>query len=169
MAELLSAAWQFACSLTIWLVERVLAERAQRPNAWEQCPQCGQQLESKGLKARQLTTPFGVIRWKRQVGRCPKKCRIGQVAPLDQELGLIPNQRIDESIKRKACLLAVFVPFETASVLLAQLGGVTVSATAIWHWPRAQPTPRLAVSLAVGLVAGALLGLLARGYLALLA
>jgi hypothetical protein len=69
---------------------------------------------------------------------------------LDQELGLLPNQRIDESIKRKACLLAVFVPFETASVLLAQLGGVTVSATAIWHWVQsvgAQLTAQLEAEL----------------------
>ena len=49
------------------------------------------------------------------------------------------------------------------------LEGRGVPAAAVWRWPRAKPTPRLAVSLAVGLVAGALLGLLARGYLALLA
>src|SRR5947209_12668392 len=67
LTELLSAAWQFACKLTIWLVERVLAERAQRPSIWEACPQCGERLESKGLKARQLRTGFGVIRWKRPV------------------------------------------------------------------------------------------------------
>jgi hypothetical protein len=56
------------------------------------------------------------------------------MVPLDQELGLVPNQRMDDTIKRKACLLAVFVPFETASLLLAQLSGVAVSATALWHW-----------------------------------
>lgn len=132
--ELLSAAWRMACRLTIWLVETRLNERGQRSSLWSTCPECGHRLESKGLKERQLRTPFGVIRWKRRVGRCPKKCPIGQIAPLDLELGLVPNQRIDESIRRKACLLAVFVPFETASLLLTQLSGVTVSATAIWHW-----------------------------------
>ena len=134
LADLLKAAWQLACSLTIWLVESRLNERGRCSSPWRECPQCGKRLESKGLKERQRRTSFGVIRWKRHVGRCPKKCRIGQIAPLDQELGLIPNQRMDESIKRKTCLLAVFVPFETASVLFTQLSGVTVSATVIWQW-----------------------------------
>jgi hypothetical protein len=134
LAELLRAAWRLACGLTIWLVEAVLAERAQRPTDWGPCPHCGKRLESKGWQDRQLTTPLGVIHWERRIGRCPQGCRIGQVAPLDRELGLAPNQRMDEAIQRQACLLAVFVPFETAALLLVQLSGVAVSATSIWHW-----------------------------------
>jgi membrane protease YdiL (CAAX protease family) len=49
------------------------------------------------------------------------------------------------------------------------LAGRDVPAAAVWHWPRKKPTPRLVVSLAAGIAAGTLLGLLARGYLALLA
>ena len=49
------------------------------------------------------------------------------------------------------------------------LEGRGVSASAVWRWPREEPTPPLAASLAGGLAAGALLGLVARGYLALLA
>ena len=33
-----------------------------------------------------------------------------------------------------ACLLAVFVPFETAAVLLQRLTGIELSATTIWNW-----------------------------------
>ena len=32
------------------------------------------------------------------------------------------------------CLLAVFVPFETATVLLERLTGIQLSATSIWNW-----------------------------------
>ena len=132
--ELLGAAWSLACSLTIWLVEYALTQRAQQSTSWGNCPDCGKKLESKGMKDRQLTTFLGVIHWERRLGRCPDRCRIGQIAPLDSELGIAPNQRTEHTLKRKACLLAVFVPFETASMLLAQLSGVSVSATTIWHW-----------------------------------
>jgi hypothetical protein len=132
--ELLSAAWQFACQLTLWLVEQHLAERAQQPTTWGSCPECGRRLESKGLQDRTLRTAMGELHWRRRVGRCPKKCQIGQIAPLDDELGLAANQRMDEGIKRKACLLAVFVPFETAAVLLEQLSGMQVSTASIWQW-----------------------------------
>jgi hypothetical protein len=50
--------------------------------------------------------------------RCPNKCKIGQIAPLDDELGLKPNQRISEELKEMACALAVFLPFGIASLLL---------------------------------------------------
>jgi membrane protease YdiL (CAAX protease family) len=49
------------------------------------------------------------------------------------------------------------------------LAGRGVPAAAVWRWPREKPSPRLVGGLAVGLAAGALLGLLARGYLSLLA
>jgi len=51
----------------------------------------------------------------------------------------------------------------------AFLKGRGVTAADIWRWPRDQPTPRQEVGLVLGLLAGALLGLLARGYEALLA
>jgi hypothetical protein len=132
--ELLGAAWRLACSLTIWLVEYMLTQRAQQSTIWRHCSQCGKKLESKGMKNRQLKTLLGVIHWKRRVGRCPDRCAIGQIAPFDEKLGIAPNQRTEQTVKRSACLLAVFVPFETAAMLLAEVSGIRVSATAIWHW-----------------------------------
>jgi hypothetical protein len=131
---LMEAAWCLACCLTIWLVEKALTQRAKQSTTWPNCPACGKKLESKGMKPRQLKTVLGIIRWKRRVGRCPNRCEIGQIAPLDEELGLEPNQRMANQVKRRACLLAVFVPFETAAMLLAQVGEVRVSATTIWQW-----------------------------------
>lgn len=75
-----------------------------------------------------------MIRFSRRVGRCPTRCRIGQQAPLDTELELTPRQRSCVQLKRVACLLAVFVPFETAQRLLYQLMGIRVCKDTIWDW-----------------------------------
>ena len=135
--EVLAAAWQLASHLTIWIVERSLMERAEQRTEWSQCSCCGKGLESKGMLPRQIKTILGDIHWKRRVGRCPAGCEIGQVVPFDEELGLKPNQQTDEGLKHKACLLAVFVPFETAAMLLKQLTQRKVSATSIWGWVQA--------------------------------
>jgi hypothetical protein len=134
LSALVGAAWGLACCLAIWLVEAVLTQRAQQSTSWPNCPICGKTLESKGMKPRQLRTVLGIIHWKRRVGRCPDRCVIGQIAPFDKELEIEPNQRMDQQVKRQACLLAIFVPFETAAMLLSQVGGVRVSATTIWQW-----------------------------------
>ena len=83
---------QLARLLAVKFVEQELARRAEQPTQWSGCPECGARLGSKGQKPRQLDTIIGRLKWSRRVGRCPNKCRIGQIAPLDQELGLTPNQ-----------------------------------------------------------------------------
>jgi len=127
-------AWRLARQLAVKLVEEELAERAQRPTKWPRCEKCGKRLESKGFASRQLTGLIGTVRWKRREGRCPNRCEIGQVAPLDTELGLRLNQRTSAGLKRAACALAVFVPFEIAAVLLSLLTEVVVSPGTIWNW-----------------------------------
>ena len=128
------AAWQLARVLAVRLVEESLMSRAQTKTEWERCEQCGKRLQSKGFKARQITSIIGVIKWQRRLGRCPNKCAIGQVAPLDRELGLASNQKSDAGLQRVACLVAIFVPLETAAMLLQQLTGIGVSGQAIWEW-----------------------------------
>ena len=96
-------------------MEGVLIERAQRPTQWTDCPRCGKRLHSKGFVPRQITSVIGTIRWKRCVGRCPHGCAMGQIAPMDNALGLLAHQRTSIEL-RLGCLLAVFVPFETVSV-----------------------------------------------------
>lgn len=134
LSLMLIAAWHLAYALTVKLVECELKERAQQKTVWENCPLCGRRLQSKGFEPRQITSLLGIIHWRRRVGRCPKKCRIGQIAPLDKELGLAPNQKTDVGLKHMACLLAVFVPFGTAVELLQQLTGAQVSPGSIWLW-----------------------------------
>ena len=114
LAAMMLAAWQLARAIAVAVVEDVLAERAQRPTEWPTCEKCGKRLESKGFVERTLRGLIGIVRWKRRVGRCPNRCKIGQVAPLDTELGLRPNQRVSDVSMRAACALAVFVPFGTA-------------------------------------------------------
>lgn len=138
LALMILAAWQLAHRLAILLVQETLTQRAQQPTAWTGCPKCGARLRSKGLLPRQVTTRLGIVRWKRRVGRCPKGCKIGQVAPLDEALGLTPHQQTSVELKQVACALAVFVPFETAVALLKRLSGPPVSPSAIWHWVQEQ-------------------------------
>jgi len=131
---LIMAAWQLARVLAVRLVEEILAERSQVKTEWELCPKCGKRLQSKGFKPRQIKSIIGEVKWQRRLGRCPNKCASGQVAPLDKELGLTSNQKSDPSLQQVACLLAIFVPFETAAMLLKQVAGSEVSGQAIWDW-----------------------------------
>ena len=134
LALLIVAAWQLARVLAVRLVEETLAKRAQAKTEWELCPKCGKRLHSKGFKPRQIKSIIGVIKWERRVGRCPNKCAIGQVAPFDEELGLASNQKSDRGLQQVACLVVIFVPYETAAMLMNQLTGIKVSSQAIWEW-----------------------------------
>jgi hypothetical protein len=128
------AAWQLARILAVRLVEDTLTKRAQVKTEWEPCPKCGKRLQSKGFKPRQIKSIIGEVKWERRLGRCSNKCAIGQVAPFDKELGLSSNQKSDPGLQQVACLLAIFVPYETAAMLLKQVIGIEVSGQAIWEW-----------------------------------
>jgi hypothetical protein len=127
-------AWQLGRDLAVRLVEEILTKRSQVKTAWEICPKCGKRLQSKGFKPRQIKSIIGEVKWERRLGRCPNKCAIGQVAPLDKELGLMTNQKSDPGLQQVACLLAIFVPYETAAMLLKQLTGSDICGQAIWEW-----------------------------------
>ena len=127
-------AWQLSRILAVSLVEETLNRRAQAPTEWGHCQQCGRKLQSKGFTPREIKSIIGLIRWQRRLGRCPKRCAIGQVAPLDEALGLKPNQKSDDGLRRIACLTAVFLPFETAAMLLKELSQVMVTPQSIWEW-----------------------------------
>ena len=131
---LVMAAWQLARVLAVRLVEETLAKRSQVKAEWELCPKCGKRLQSKGFKPRQIKSIIGEVKWERRLGRCSNKCAIGQVAPFDKELGLTSNQKSGTGLQQVACLLAIFVPYETAAMLLKQLTGIEVSGQAIWEW-----------------------------------
>jgi hypothetical protein len=134
LTQLILSAWRLALVLAVRIVEESLIERGQRPTQWSDCPKCGKRLHSKGFVHRQIASMIGVVHWKRRVGRCPNGCKIGQVAPLDKALGLHPHQRTSFELQKLACLLSVFVPFETSSALLNCLISVQVSSTGVWHW-----------------------------------
>jgi len=134
LALLIMAAWQLDRVLAVRLVEEILTKRAQVKTEWELCPKCGKRLQSKGFKPRRIKSIIGEIKWERRLGRCVNKCVIGQVSPFDKELGLASNQKSDSGLQRVACLVAIFVPFESAAMLMKQLTGSEVSGQAIWEW-----------------------------------
>jgi hypothetical protein len=134
LSLLVIAAWQVARVLAVRLVEEILVKRAQVKTEWELCPKCGKRLQSKGFKPRRIKSIIGEIKWERRLGRCANKCVIGQVVPFDKELGLASNQKSDSGLQQVACLVAIFVPFESAAMLMKQLTGSDVSGQAIWEW-----------------------------------
>lgn len=134
LSLLIIVAWQLARVMAVRMVEETLTRRAQAKTEWELCPKCGKRLQSKGFKPRQIKSIIGNIRWKRRLGRCSNKCVIGQIAPFDEELGLASNQKSDVGLQQVASLVAIFVPFETATMLLKQLTGIDISGQAVWKW-----------------------------------
>jgi hypothetical protein len=134
LAMLILAVLQLGRIVAVKVVEEILNERGQAPTKWSLCSKCGAKLESKGLASREILTLIGWVKWRRRRGECPKGCKIGQVVPLDKELGLSAYQKTSLEVKWLACALAVFVPFEIASVLLRLLTGVNVCSKSIWGW-----------------------------------
>jgi len=134
LAILILGALQLGRVVAVKVVEEILNERGQAATKWSLCSKCGTKLESKGLESREMLTLIGLIKWWRRRGGCPHGCKIGQVVPLDEELGLTAYQKTSLEVKWLACALAVFVPFEIASVLFGMLTGVKVCSKSIWLW-----------------------------------
>ncbi|MBW4422265.1 MAG: ISKra4 family transposase [Myxacorys californica WJT36-NPBG1] len=134
LAALVLAGWQMGMWLARAFVEYELNQRAQQPEQWGHCCECGTRLHSKGYASRRMLTLVGWVEWRRRVGRCPNRCGGSQVVPLDEELGLAPYQQTSMELMRLGCLLAVFLPFGLAVHLLEQLSGVSVSDAAVWQW-----------------------------------
>ena len=134
LATLVIAAWQMGLHIARILVEQQLNERAQQPTSWDACPVCGHRLHSKGFASRQMLTLVGRVQWRRRVGRCPNGCAGSHSIPFDQVLGIEPYQQSSVELMRLGCLLAIFVPFELAAWLLAQLSGIRVSDDSLWQW-----------------------------------
>ena len=84
LALMVMAVWAVVRVLAVQLLEEGLTGRAHQPERWPACSSCGRQLQSKGFRKRVLHTLFGVIHWRRRVGRCQHGCAGSPVAPLDQ-------------------------------------------------------------------------------------
>ncbi len=86
---LILLALQLGRAIAVKMVEEILNERGQAPEAeCAQCEKCQAKLESKGLLPREILTLIGRIKWKRRVRRCPNGCEGSQVAPSDEVLGV---------------------------------------------------------------------------------
>lgn len=134
LTELILAAWALARVIAVQVVESVLREWASCPTPWPSCPTCGHVLHRKGFVKREVKSLVGVMRWRRRVGRCPEGCELGQIAPLDEALGLEPYQRSSGELQYLGGSLAVFVPYATAARLLSWYSASSVSARAVWCW-----------------------------------
>ena len=54
--------------------------------------------------------------------------------PLDEALGITPDQSSSEELIRLGCLLSIVMPYELSSWMLHQCTGITVSASTLWNW-----------------------------------
>lgn len=133
LLEMVRAVWVLVRLVAVLVLEERLGSLAQQATVWPRCGECGRRLRSQGCRSRQLVTLFGELHWKRRVGRCPGGCQ-GQVTPLDDALGLAPQQRYGAEVQALGCRLAVFVPYETAVRLLQQLTGIAVAPGTVWNW-----------------------------------
>jgi hypothetical protein len=124
LQNMILAAWKLGFAIALLIVQETLNERGKAPTEAQHCPKCQARLHSKGLHSRQLTTILGLLCWKRRLLRCPHQGQIGQIAPLDNELGITAHQETSTELKAMSCALAVFVPFGTAAVLLERITGV---------------------------------------------
>ena len=118
----------------VWMLEEELQRRALEPEQWPNCEHCGKKLHSKGLRARQILTLFGLVTWKRRIGRCPDGCKGSHIAPMDKRLGIDKGQRTSAEVKWMGCSLVIFVPYQLAIVLLQQMTGLYLSADTLWCW-----------------------------------
>ncbi len=118
------AAWLFGLALANRLLSQELAARASLPTQWPKCPECHCRLRSPRMRPRQIQTLVGVVHFERRVGRCRNRCPGVMVVPFDQGLGLRSYQQTSQEVMQLGCLLAVFVPFETTTVLLQRLTGI---------------------------------------------
>jgi hypothetical protein len=153
LCALVTAVLVFVRQLGVLLAQEELRRRAQARVEWPLCPHCGTRLESRGRVRREIWTLLGLVAWFRKVGRCPKGCAVGHIAPMDEVLGLLPRQKTCASVQVAACLLAVFVPYEIAARILGTLTGVEVSSDAIWAWVQAAACRAKGGSQAAGLAA----------------
>lgn len=134
LSQLVFNALEVAFEFVRVLVEFELRRRAEAPADWPMCPCCGGTLESKGFQRRSLLTLVGRIHWRRRVGRCREGCKIGQVVPLDQALGLSPKQDTMTEIKEMACLLAIFVPYRISALIFEKFLRLPLGGSTIWNW-----------------------------------
>ncbi|CAK8719299.1 hypothetical protein GKODMF_10865 [Candidatus Electrothrix gigas] len=134
LSGIILASLTFGLAIARRVASEILTQKSQAEELRPLCPKCGRPLESKGMLPRSIISIIGTIHWKRRGWRCTNKCKIGQITPLDKELGLRPNQRVSNELKQVASALAVFVPYSIASSLLKMLTGMEISSGAIWNW-----------------------------------
>ncbi len=132
---LILTALQLGRAIAVKVVEEILNERGQdEAEECAPCEKCKAKLESKGLLPREILTVIGRVKWKRRVRRCPNGCEGSQVAPSDEMIGLTAYQKTSLEVKWLGSALAIFVPFQTAAVLLAMMTGLKVESKSIWLW-----------------------------------
>ena len=119
---------------------RIIEEELKRRNSkrcdWPKCRTCGKKLESKGNRERTILTLVGKISFKRKIGRCKNKCKKSQISLLDKSLGIIAYQKVSNELQMIACILAVFIPYDTCSKIMENVAQISVPTKTLYRWCR---------------------------------
>ena len=100
LSMIIMTVYELGRMFMVMVVEEIVAKRAKEKTKWPNCKKCGKRLESKGFAERQIESILGTIKWERRIGRCPKRCKIEQVVPLDEQLGIEPYQQTSMELKQ---------------------------------------------------------------------
>jgi len=126
LAELTRAVFAARQELTGAIVAG-LVEQA-HPEALEQklgtCPDCGRELTARGAPGRTVETLVGAVRLERPYFYCVE-CGCG-FYPLDEALDLSSGRK-QPDLQRAGARLAAEVPYQTASELMEELTGVSLT------------------------------------------
>ncbi len=115
------------------VIEKELERRNLKKCNWPRCIKCQKRIESRGSERRKILTLLGRVEFKRKIGRC-RNCGGSYLSLLDKSLGIAPRQRASNELRQIACLLSVFVPFETSSKILEIVVKLSIPAKTIYNW-----------------------------------
>ena len=126
LAELTQSVFAMRQELTGAIVAGLVKEA--HPQLVEQqtatCPDCGRELHARGAPGRTVETRLGAVKLERSYFYCVE-CKHG-FYPLDDALAL-SSQRKQPDLLRAGARLATEVPYETASELMEELTGVSLT------------------------------------------
>jgi hypothetical protein len=89
------------------------------------CPECGQKMESLGIRSKRLVSLLGEGEISRQYYGCTNKACAKHALPKDIALG-IANTSFSPGVRRAVAKLASYDSFEGSSAMLYELCGVFV-------------------------------------------
>lgn len=118
------------------IIKKELERRNEKRCKWPSCKSCGAKLESKGSYTRTILTLAGEVSFKRKIGRCKNGCKESNLCLLDKSLGIVAHQKASNELREIACILAIFIPYNSCSRIIKTICGLEVPTKTLYNWCR---------------------------------